>query len=57
MDRIRDIIGQMISTENDLPSERMSNVVHEERNILWIVLVGAGVSIAFRSLVGRMLSH
>jgi CHASE3 domain sensor protein len=57
MDRIRNVVAQMISTENDLLSDRMSTVVHAERNILWIVLVGAGVSIVFRSVVGRMLSQ
>jgi CHASE3 domain sensor protein len=51
MDRIRAVVAQMILTEEDLLSDRTSTVVHQERNVLLIALLGALVSIATRVAV------
>jgi methyl-accepting chemotaxis protein len=57
MDSMRDIVAQIIATENDLLNDRIGTVIYEERNILWTVLIGAGVSIAFRSVLSRALGR
>jgi CHASE3 domain sensor protein len=51
MDRIRAVVAQMISTEEDLLSDRTSTVACQERNVLLIALLGALVSIATRVAV------
>jgi hypothetical protein len=49
--RIRAIVAEMISTEKDLLADRTSGVAYHERNILLIVIFGAGVSIVTRIVV------
>jgi CHASE3 domain sensor protein len=55
MDRIRAIVAEMISTEKDLLADRTSRVAYHERNILLIVIFGAGVSIVTRTVVALVV--
>jgi CHASE3 domain sensor protein len=55
MDQIRTIVAAMIATEKDLLADRTSRVAYHERNILLIVIFGAGVSIVTRIVVALVV--
>jgi CHASE3 domain sensor protein len=57
MDRIRAIVAQMISTEQELLADRTDRVARDERNVLLIELLAAAASMVTRIVVEFMVNH
>jgi CHASE3 domain sensor protein len=57
MDRIRAIVAQMISTEQELLADRTDRVARDERNVLLIALLAAAASMVTRIVVEFMVNH
>jgi CHASE3 domain sensor protein len=55
MDRIRAIVAQMISTEQELLANRTGRVARDERNVLLIAVLAAAASMVTRIAVEFMV--
>jgi CHASE3 domain sensor protein len=55
MDRIRAIVAQMISTEQELLSNRTGRVARDGRNVLLIAVLAAAASMVTRIAVEFMV--